>query len=112
MYSIQCSVFHNIDSITHATRLSTVDAGRRGEHHGDVTRTTGRRVHDGGSHRGVGQVGDHGAAATAHSIRRTLTLHHAGATGDGTAVLHLLLGDLALGEETQQLANSGFGLLT
>ena len=35
-----------------------------------------------------------------------------GATSDGTAVLHLLLGDLALLEKVQHLSDGGLGLLT
>ena len=104
--------FVNLDSRIHGPHLGAVDAGGRREHDGHVTSAAGGRVHNGGSDGGVGQVGDHTAAAATHGIGGTLGLHHAGAAGDGTTGLELGLGDLALGEKTEDLANCGLGFLT
>mgnify|MGYP007024910406 CR=1 FL=1 len=57
-------------------------------------------------------MGDNGATATTHGIRRTFTHHDLGTAGNGAAVLELLLGDFAFSEETQQIAYRGFCLLT
>ena len=93
------------------TRLSAVDSGRAGKHHGDVASSAGGSVHDAGGDRGVGHVRDDGAASATHGIRRALTLHDLRAAGSGAALLELLLADLALGEEAQQLIDGGLGRL-
>ena len=77
-----------------------------------MARTTSGRIHDGTGNGRVGEVGDDGTAAKTHGIRRGFGFHHSGATGDGARVLHLLLGDLALLEQIEELADGNFGLLT
>lgn len=73
--------------------------------------TTRGGIHDGRGDGRVRQMGDDGAASTAHSVGRSLALHHVSAARDGATLLKLGLADFALTEEAQKLSNGGLGFI-